>query len=59
MREVLAYMQYDSAALTRAIRGECERSVHRGKMTARESREMVQAYENGLSGYTYLEGDSD
>ncbi|MDA1025725.1 MAG: biosynthetic arginine decarboxylase [Planctomycetota bacterium] len=59
VREVLAYMQYDSAALTRAIRGECERSVHRGKMTARESREMVQAYENGLSGYTYLEGDSD
>jgi|GEM_PF-3163091 len=59
VREVLAYIQYDSSMLTRAIRGECERSVHLGKMTACESREMVQAYENGLSGYTYLEGEAD
>ena len=57
VREVLGYMQYDSASMTRAIRRECEGSVHRGSMTARESREMVSAFEAGLEGYTYLETD--
>ena len=57
VREVLAYMQYDPTLLARAIRRECEGSVHRGSMTARESREMVLAFETGLAGYTYLEPD--
>ncbi len=59
VREVLGYMQYDATALTRAIRRECERSVHRGSMTARESRGMVEAFEAGLEGYTYLEDASE
>ena len=59
VREVLGYMQYDSTALTRAIRKECERSVHRGSITPRECREMVSAFETGLAGYTYLEPDRD
>ena len=59
VREVLGYMQYDATALTRSIRMECERSVHRGSMTARESREMVGAFKAGLDGYTYLEESSE
>ena len=58
VREVLGYMQYDASELTRILRGECERNVRRGTMTARESRDMVGAFEAGLQGYTYLEDAS-
>jgi arginine decarboxylase len=55
VREVLGYLQYDSRELYRGIRKECERSVRAGKMTAAESRELLAAYDRGLTGYTYLE----
>jgi arginine decarboxylase len=53
--EVLGYLQYDTRELYRGIREECERSVRAGKMTAAESRELLAAYDRGLTGYTYLE----
>jgi arginine decarboxylase len=53
--EVLGYLQYDSRELYRNIRRDCERSVRAGEMTAAESRELLAAYDRGLTGYTYLE----
>ncbi|MBI1374252.1 MAG: biosynthetic arginine decarboxylase [Phycisphaera sp.] len=55
VREVLSYVQYDVPALSEAVRRDCESSVRAGKMTAAESRTMLEAYEQGLAGYTYLE----
>ncbi len=53
--EVLGYLQYDPRELYRNIRRDCERSVRAGEMTAVESRELLAAYDRGLTGYTYLE----
>ena len=53
--EVLGYLQYDPRELYRNIRRDCERSVRAGRMTAVESRELLSAYDRGLTGYTYLE----
>ena len=53
--EVLGYMQYDAAGLSRRLRAECEGSVKAGAMTVAESRGLLRAYEAGLAGYTYLE----
>ncbi len=55
--DVLGYMQYEPATLSRSLRSECEASVREGLMTADESRDLLAAYESGLSGYTYLERD--
>jgi arginine decarboxylase len=52
---VLSYLQYDHRQLYQAIRRDCERSVREGRMTAAESRTLLAAYDNGLTGYTYLE----
>ena len=53
--EVLGYLQYEPRELYRNIRRDCERSVRAGEMTAAESRELLAAYDRGLTGYTYLE----
>jgi arginine decarboxylase len=55
VREVLQYVQYDVSRLQSEIRRECERAVKANQITVAESRALVQAYESGLSGYTYLE----
>ena len=53
--EVLTYLQYDIEDLRRSIRKDCENAVQSGKMTPAESRQIVDAYTQGLAGYTYLE----
>ncbi|MEE2971898.1 MAG: arginine decarboxylase, partial [Planctomycetota bacterium] len=55
--EVLGYMQYDPCSLARRLRAECEQSVREGRMSVSESRDLLRAYDSGLSGYTYLEPD--
>jgi arginine decarboxylase len=53
--EVLGYLQYEPRALYAAIRRDCERAVQEGRMTVVQSRELLRTYDDGLSGYTYLE----
>lgn len=53
--EVLKQLQYEPRRLAQAIRRECERSVAAKKLSATELREILDAYESGLNGYTYLE----
>jgi len=53
--EVLSYLQYDPRALFQAIRRDCERSMRAGQLKVAEGRALLEDYERGLTGYTYLE----
>jgi arginine decarboxylase len=53
--EVLGYLQYEPRVLVQAIRRDCERSMRDGRLTVAEGRALLEAYDAGLTGYTYLE----
>jgi arginine decarboxylase len=53
--EVLSYLQYEPKLLLQAIRRDCERSMRDGRLTVAEGRSLLEDYERGLTGYTYLE----
>jgi arginine decarboxylase len=55
VREVLAYVQYNPDELINKLRKDVERAVRGGKIDLNESRQLLQYYESGLDGYTYLE----
>jgi arginine decarboxylase len=55
VREVLSYVQFDHADLRRAMRMDTERATRDGRLSVAESRALLQFYEHGLDGYTYLE----
>ncbi len=53
--EVLSYVQYDRSAMVDSVRQATEDSIQKGTITKQEARLLVKHYEEGLSGYTYLE----
>jgi arginine decarboxylase len=53
--EVLGYLEYDPRSLSEAIRRDCELAVRAGRLSVADSREVLQSYEAGLAGSTYLE----
>lgn len=53
--EVLSYVQYHRPELIESIRRASEESILRGTITKNEARLLMRHYEEGLSGYTYLE----
>jgi len=53
--EVLSYVQYDPEFLTDAMRETAERARRKKKLTLAESALFMRYYEEGMSGYTYLE----
>jgi arginine decarboxylase len=53
--EVLSYLEYDPRQLLQAIRRDAERAVKADEMTVAEARELIESYEAGLNGSTYLE----
>ncbi len=53
--EVLSYVQYGRAEMVDSVRQATEESIQRGTITKQEARLLVKHYEEGLSGYTYLE----
>ncbi len=53
--DVLSYVQYDPKRLFVRFRKTAEQAIRAGRITAQERREIVQAYEAGLRGYTYFE----
>jgi arginine decarboxylase len=55
VREVLAYVQYNGEKMTEMLRKDVERAVRAGKISLSESKKLIQFYESGLDGYTYLE----
>ena len=53
--EVLSYVQFSKADLVRRVRRATELAMKEGRMSVAEAAKMVNAYQSGLDGYTYLE----
>jgi arginine decarboxylase len=53
--EVLSYLDYNKAEMVEMLRKETESNIVRGNLTTQEARLLLKHYEEGLSGYTYLE----
>jgi arginine decarboxylase len=56
--EVLGYVQYDRADLVRRVRRASEEALRQRAISLEESALLLRRYEEGLSGYTYLEEDT-
>jgi arginine decarboxylase len=59
VREVLDYVEFDAETLVRRLRQDVELAVREGRVTYEESGRLLQFYEEGLHGYTYLEEPRD
>jgi arginine decarboxylase len=55
--DVLRYVRYNRGELVARVRRAAEAALRAKRMTLEESRLLVRRYEEGLSGYTYLEQD--
>lgn len=55
--DLLSYLSYHRPELVERIRKASESSISKGSLTRGESRLLLKYYEEGLSGYTYLEDD--
>ena len=53
--EVLTYVQYGRAEMVDSIRQFTEESIAAGSISKQEAKLLIKHYEEGLSGYTYLE----
>ena len=53
--DVLSYVEYDPKQLTLRFRELAERAVENGRITPKERRDMLAAYEESVRGYTYFE----
>jgi len=56
--EVLGYVQYHRPDLVRRVRQANEEALRRGLLTFEESALLMRRYDEGLSGYTYLEEET-
>jgi arginine decarboxylase len=57
VKEVLDYVEFDAELLVKKLRHDVELAVREGKISFEESGRLLEFYEDGLHGYTYLEGD--
>ncbi len=55
--EVLEYVNYDPRDLLARMRQATETALRAKRMSLEESRELLRMYQDGLAGYTYLEGE--
>ena len=53
--EVLTYVQYGRTEMVDSVRQATEDSIQKGTITKQEAKLLIKHYEEGLSGYTYLE----
>jgi arginine decarboxylase len=53
--EVLSYVQFERSTMVDSVRQATEESIQQGTITKQEAKLLVKHYEEGLSGYTYLE----
>ena len=53
--DILSYVEYDPKRLQMKFRRTAEAAVKEGRITPLERKEVMQAYEAGLRGYTYFE----
>jgi arginine decarboxylase len=59
VQEVLAYMQYQKSDLVQRVRRAVEVALREKRISLDESGRLMQRYEQGLSGYTYLTATAD
>jgi len=55
--DVLRYVRYGRNELVAKVRQAAETALRAKRLTLEESRQLLRRYEEGLSGYTYLEQD--
>lgn len=55
VKEVLGYVQFDADDMQRAMRKSIETAVRARRLTVPEGQSLLNFYEAGLGGYTYLE----
>jgi len=55
VKEVLGYVQFDAEDMRRAMRKSIETAVRAKRLTVPEGQSLLNFYEAGLEGYTYLE----
>ena len=55
VKEVLDYVEFDAETLVRKLRTDVELAVREGKISYEEAGRLLEFYEDGLQGYTYLE----
>ncbi|HPA79015.1 MAG TPA: biosynthetic arginine decarboxylase [Kiritimatiellia bacterium] len=53
--DVLSYVEYETKGMLLRVRETAERAVSGGRITAQERKQILDAYESGLRGYTYFE----
>jgi len=56
VREVLDYVEFDSEMLLGKLRTDVESAVRAGRVDYEGAGRLLRFYEDGLNGYTYLEG---
>ena len=56
VREVLNYVEFDADMLLGKIRTDVETAVLAGQIDYKGAGKLLRFYEEGLQGYTYLEG---
>jgi arginine decarboxylase len=56
VREVLDYVEFDAEVLLGKLRTDVETAVRQGKIDYEGAGQLLRFYEDGLHGYTYLEG---
>lgn len=54
VNEVLEYVSYAKRDLMRRVRRASEEAVRRGNLSMEQSGRLIQGFEDGLTGYTYL-----
>ncbi|QGY38680.1 biosynthetic arginine decarboxylase [Pseudodesulfovibrio cashew] len=55
VEDILSYVEYDTRMLFNRFRETAENAVREGRITPVQRKETLQAYKNGLQGYTYFE----
>ncbi|MBK8481525.1 MAG: biosynthetic arginine decarboxylase [Proteobacteria bacterium] len=55
VREVLAYVGYSGGEMVRTMRQDVERALRASTLSVAEGRSLLEFYESGMAGYTYLE----
>ncbi len=53
--EVLSYVQYGRSEMVDSVRKSSEDAIQKGLLSKQEAKVLIRHYEEGLSGYTYLE----
>ena len=53
--DVLSYVEYEPKEMIEIFKKKAERAVRRKTITPNERRKLVEVYQDGLKGYTYLE----